>query len=575
MINKRLFQLLGKNRKYIFLVVSLMVFGLLMNLTITAAICRMFYLLFKNAPWKSYLFPLPVALVAMIIRPISTRITGSLKDRLGRMIKKELREKIYEKALALGMSASEKVGLAGLTQMSLEGIEQLDLYFSVYIPQFFFSLIAPLVLFLVTVGIEWRVALILLFCVPLIPLSIVAVSKYAKRIFAKYWGKYISMGGEFLDSLQGLKELKIFQADEAQQIKINQSAESFRKITMRVLVMQLASTTIMDSVAYGGAGLGIVVGLISILQWGLNPFYALFITLVAVEFFLPLRAFGSAFHVAMNGISAGEKLLDFLKEEKIEWGNQSFSGNEIELKSLSFSYDGKRKILDNISVSFSSTGMKAIVGESGCGKSTLVKMIAGVITAQSGYLFVGGVERKELSREDFYSHLAVVSYNTYLFNESIRSNFQLANRSIDEKAIYSYLKKVNMDIFVRKNGGLDKIINEDAENLSGGQRQRIALAVNLAADKSIYIFDEATSNIDIESEAIIMKNIEILSKTKNVILISHRLANVVNADTIYYMQRGVIKEQGTHQTLIEKRGGYQKLYEKQKSLEEGFREAQK
>lgn len=572
MLNKKLFQLLGNHKKYIYSVVSLMVVGLFANIAITATICRMLFLLSKQSPISAYLLPAVAALSALGVRYSTTRFSGILKDQLGRKVKKELRAKTYEKTVRLGMSAPEAMGLAGLTQISLEGIEQLDLYFSIYIPQFFYALIAPVVLFCISLFIEWKVALVLLGAVPLIPLSIMAVSKQAKKIFTKYWGKYISMGGDFLDSVQGLKELKIFQADEAQQIKINKSAEAFRKITMKVLVMQLASTTIMDLVAYGGAALGISVGLHAVIARGLNPFDALFLSLIAVEFFLPLRAFGSAFHIAMNGASAGEKLLSFLATEESDWGNEPLKGNEIELKELSFSYDKERTILNKLSLTFPKTGLKAIVGESGCGKSTIIKLIAGVITPDSGSLLVGGLELKKLSREAFYSQLAIVSHNTYLFNETIRANFRLAKKTIDEKTIYRYLKQVNMEKFVKENGGLDKIITEDAENLSGGQRQRIALAINLAANKSIYLFDEATSNIDIESEAVIMKNIEQLSKTKNVILISHRLANVVHADAIFFMNKGKIQEQGTHQELMAKGGGYEKLFSKQKSLEEGFQE---
>lgn len=444
------------------------------------------------------------------------------------------------------------------------------MYYSSYLPQFFFAMLAPIILFAICVWIDWRTALVLLACVPLIPVSIIAVSKYAKKIFAKYWGKYTSMGDKFLDSVQGLKELKIFKADEAQHGKMNESAEEFRKITMKVLVMQLASTTIMDLVAYGGAGAGIALSICGAAFWGLSPIYALFLCLVAVEFFLPLRAFGSAFHVAMNGASAGKKIISLLNTPDPEWGTEEVCGKTIELKGVTFSYDGERDVLKNVSMTFPEKGMTAIVGESGCGKSTVVNMLVGAFRPKSGSITVGDVPLESLSRESYYSHLAAVSYNTYIFNETVRENFLLANKAATDEQIYAALEAVNLAEFIRENGGLDKVITEDANNISGGQKQRLALAVNLVADKDIYVFDEATSNIDVESEAIIMRNIKTLSKNKSVIVISHRLANVVPADNIYFMENGEVKESGEHTVLMSDKHGYEKLFTTQKQLEEGY-----
>ena len=382
------------------------------------------------------------------------------------------------------------------------------------------------------------------------------------------------MGDAFLDSVQGLKELKIFRADGARQVRMNKTSEEFRKITMKVLVMQLASATIMDLVAYGGAGLGIALTLSAVANRGLSPFAALFLILVAVEFFLPLRAFGSAFHVAMNGISAGNRILSLLEQPDPVWGNREAPELELRLEQVSFSYDGKREVLQDVTMVFPKTGMASIVGESGCGKSTIVGLLSGALSPHRGRVTAGGINLGELSRESYYSRLAVVSYNTYIFNESIRSNFQLAKPGVTEEEIYQALSEVNLSEYVRENGGLDKVISEDAVNISGGQKQRLALAVNLAAEKEIYIFDEASSNIDIESETIIMERIRNLARRKAVIVISHRLANVVPSDRIYYMESGKVKEQGTHHELMECRGGYAKLYTAQKRLEEGYKEVQ-
>ena len=570
MIDKELFRLLGGNKKYIFMAVAAMVLGLIANIGVTACICWAIFLLANGKETIFYLYPALGAVICMTVRYVATRLAGNIKDVLGRNVKKDLRERVYNKIVKLGVRSTDGMSMAGLTQVSMEGVEQLDLYYSSYIPQFFFSMLAPFILFFICFPIDWRVATVLLACVPLIPVSIIAVSKYAKKIFAKYWGKYTSMGDSFLDSVQGLKELKIFKADQRQHERMNENAEEFRKITMKVLVMQLASTTIMDFVAYGGAGLGIAFAVMSVVNRGLSPVSALFLILVAAEFFLPLRAFGSAFHVAMNGASAGRKIISLLDTPDPVWGEDVLTGDEIELCDVTFSYDGTRDVLKNVSMKFADRGMTAIVGESGCGKSTVVNMIIGAYRPKAGFVTVGGKKAEEVTRESYYEHLAVVSYNTYIFNQSVRENFYLADKTVSDDAIWDALEKVNLASFIRENGGLDKVISEDASNISGGQKQRLALAVSLVADKKIYVFDEATSNIDIESEAIIMKNIKALSAKKAVIVISHRLANVVPSDHIYYMEHGELKESGTHKSLMAKKGGYEKLYSAQKALEEGY-----
>lgn len=570
MLDKQLLKLLGRNKKYLVITVILMIFSFLANLSLTALFCYAICLLLNGAELINYIYPLTGALLLIVFRYFLTRIVSNLKDTIGRNIKKDLRSKTYQKIILVGPSIFEKASLADLTQVSIEGIEQLDLYYSTYLPQFFYAMIAPILLFIISAFTDWKFGLVLLACVPLIPISIVAVSKYANRIFAKYWAKYNSMGDTFLDSIQGLKDLKIYQYDEIQQQRIKDSAEEFRKITMKVLVMQLASITIMDLVAFGGAGIGISIVLNNANTTYLLPILALFLILIAVEFFLPLRALGSAFHVAMNGVSAGKKIISILNLDKTSEGNEKLEDTTIKFNDVSFSYEHKKEILKNISFETKENGLLSIVGPSGCGKSTIVKLISKVISKDSGEILVGNHDIDKLNNENYYSNISFVSYNSYIFNTSIRENFKLIKNDISDEEILNLIEKVNLQDFISSKEDLDKLINEEASNISMGQKQRLALAINLAADKNIYVFDEITSNIDIESEAVIMKNVVELAKTKNVILISHRLENVVKSNNILYMEDGQILEHGTHEELMKLNGKYANLYLTQKSLKNGY-----
>lgn len=573
MIDKNLFKLLGKNKKYIFIVVILMVLSLLLNLNITYLICKSLNKAINKDDFKSYISISIIILICIILRFILTILISNTKDILGRNVKKDLRDKMYDKILTLGTKNLEGINMAGLTQISIEGIEQLDIYYSTYLPQFFYAMIAPFILFAVTVNLYWKSTLTLILLVPLIPVSIIAVSKYANKVFAKYWSKYISIGDGFLDSISGLKDLKIFSADKLYNDKMNKKAEDFRRITMKVLVMQLASTTIMDLVAYGGAGLGIAFVIIGLKNGNLSSIStALFITLVSVEFFLPMRQFGSTFHIGMNGASAGKKILTLLNEEEPIWNEGIITNCNIQISNLNFSYNNDKEVLKNINMSFNNKGFYGIVGKSGSGKSTLANLLCAKLRPQTGEILIGGKELSTLSRISFYSHVGLVSYNTYLFNESIRDNFIMAKPNIKNDEIYKALSLVNMTDFVNENGGLNYVIKEDSLNISGGERQRLCLAISIVSNKDIYIFDEASSNIDIESEEIILKNIQNLSKDKLVIMISHRLANLENCNLIYLIENGILKEEGTHKELLNLNGLYKTLYDNQILQEKGYME---
>ena len=568
MLDRQLISLIGEDKKYVALAMLINVFSMLVNTLITAAVCYIVYLVYSGERGISYLLPALTVVLGALLRYLLMRASGECAARLGGSVKKTLRDKTYDKIMRLGVRSSGDMSVAGLTQISLEGVEQLDTYFSQYLPQFFYSVLAPVLLFAVCAFIDLSTALILLACVPLIPVSIVAVSKYAKKVFAKYWGRYTNMGDAFLDSVQGLKELKIFRADEARHRKMNQSSEEFRKITMKVLVMQLLSVTVMDLVAFGGAGAGIAVAISAGIK-GLEPAKVLFLILVAAEFFLPLRALGSAFHVAMNGASAGRKILQLLALPEPEWGSEKVGDTSLRLQDVSFAYEGGKQALQGVNMSFPRRSLTAIVGESGSGKSTCVSLITGALRAQSGSVTVGGVPVQNLDREDYYAHLGVVSYNTFVFNASVRENFLMYAPGATQEQMFAALEEVDLADFVRAEGGLDKVIGEDGVNISGGQRQRLALAVNLLAQKSVYVFDEATSNIDGESEALIMAGIRKLAEKAVVILISHRMANVTCADNIYVLDGGRVAEEGTHEQLMQNGGVYARLFAAQKRLEQG------
>lgn len=484
-------------------------------------------------------------------------------------VKRILRKQIYEKLLRLGASYKEKTSTSEVVQLSTEGVEQLEVYFGKYLPQLFYSLLAPLTLFAVLSFISLKASLVLLVCVPLIPISIVAVQKFAKKLLSKYWGIYTGLGDSFLENLQGLTTLKIYQADEQKAEEMDQEAQEFRRITMKVLTMQLNSTSVMDIVAYGGAAAGMIVAVSEFLGGSLSFFGTLAIILLASEFFIPLRLLGSFFHIAMNGMTASDKIFALLDLEEPEDGKghmpeKNFS---VKVEDLRFSYGEDREILKGVSLLIPQGSFISLVGESGCGKSTIAGLLTGRLRDYQGEILMGGVPLSEIREGELMKYVTLVRHNSYLFKGTVRENLLMAKPEASEKEMEEVLSRVNLLGYLNTQQGLETRLLEQGANFSGGQRQRLALARALLHDTPIYIFDEATSNIDAESEELIMEVIRDLAETRTVLLISHRLSNVAASDRIYLLEKGEIQEQGSHEELMEKKGVYRKLYETQKNLE--------
>ena len=511
-----------------------------------------------------------ILVLVVVIRFICERM-GARSSYLACVdVKRILREKIYEKMLKLGASYSEQVSSSEVVQVSTEGVEQLETYFGKYLPQLFYSLIAPLTLFIILCRVSLKASVILLICVPLIPISIVVVQKIAKKLLNKYWSIYTGLGDSFLENLQGLTTLKIYQADQQKADEMDVESQNFRKITMKVLTMQLNSTSVMDIVAYGGAAIGMAASVSECLKGNISVAGTLCIVLLASEFFLPLRLLGSFFHIAMNGMAASDKIFKILDLPEPQAGEKTLPDGalDITLKDVHFSYEKDREILKGINLNLPAGSFVSLVGESGCGKSTIAGILAAKNREYNGEITIGGVPLSEVNEADLMKHVVLVRHNSYLFKGTVEENLKMAKPDATKEEMEAVLLKVNLLGFLQTQDGLQTKLQEKASNLSGGQCQRLVIArALLRTDSAVYIFDEAASNIDVESEELIMNVIHELAKTKTVLLISHRLANVVKSDRIYFLKDGEIKENGKHDELMSQNGEYKHLYESQMALE--------
>ena len=570
MINKRLISQVSESKKYVAGNVIFQWAGLASNITMMASITKLLSDVFENNVTKENVTTALIATVtALVVRFICAIGSSKMSYLSSKSVKLKLRELIYSKLLRIGASYNEKVQTSEVIQVAVEGVDQLETYFGAYLPQFFYAMLAPLTLFAVMSFISLPCAVVLLICVPLIPVTIVAIQRWAKKLLSKYWSQYTALGDTFLENLQGLTTLKIYSADEYKNEQMNEQAEKFRKITMKVLTMQLNSITIMDLIAYAGAALGIIISVAQFRHGNISLWGCLLIILLSADFFIPMRQLGSFFHIAMNGMAASDKIFRLIDLEENETPSEkvSFISKDIKLNNLTFSYTEDREILHGISMSFPEKSFTAIVGESGCGKSTIASILMGRNKKYGGSVTLGNTELTDIPEEILMKNITYTGHNSYLFKGTVRDNLLMGKPSANDDELWDALEKVKLSDFIRNENGLDTELKEKGSNLSGGQCQRLALARAILHDSPIYIFDEATSNIDVESENDIMELIHTLAKNKTVILISHRLANVKNADNIYVLDKGNITESGTHDELSEKQSYYYKLWTAQQKLE--------
>lgn len=576
MIKKRLVGLLSHAKKYIIYQVVWQWLALICQIVMiySAAMLLETALFWEVTPLMAACYG-GLVLVALILRFVCDRQASHASYRASVDVKRILRDKIYSKLLRLGAAYREKVTTSEVVQMAAEGVEQLETYFGKYLSQLFYSLLAPVTLFVILSFVNWQASLVLLICVPLIPVSIIAVQKIAKKLLNKYWGIYTELGDSFLENLQGLTTLKIYRSDEKKAEEMDEESQRFRQITMKVLTMQLNSTSVMDIIAYGGAAVGMIVTLTQFMKGNLSVHGALMLILLASEFFIPLRLLGSFFHIAMNGMAASDKIFALLDlpepEEKSEWLDGM--AMDIEFTGVHFSYEEDREILKGIDMEFPAGSFTSLAGASGCGKSTAAATLMGRNHGYKGSVTIEGKELADIQENSLMDQITLVSHNSYLFKGTVEDNLRMGRTDASEEEMREALKKVNLWGFLQAQQGIGTPIQERGSNFSGGQCQRLAIARALLHDTPVYIFDEATSNIDAESEEMIMDVIHKLAETKTIILISHRLANVVKSDRIYMMKEGCVTETGTHEELMEQNGDYANLYRSQMELEQYGKEA--
>lgn len=570
MIKMRLIRLLKGSGKYILYQVLWQWISLIAQIVIAINITQLIDNAFYNKISDSTIVKVIITVITgVFIRVLCDRFYTDASFHAGANVKRILRNQIYEKVLRLGPAYREQVHTSEIVQMAGEGVEQLEVYFSRYLSQFFYSLLAPLTLFIVVMRISMKSAVILLIAVPLIPIVIMLVMLVAKRLLSSYFDIYYGLGDSFLEKLHGMTTLKIYQADKAAADDMDRESEQFRKITMKVLMMQLNSTSVMDIVAYGSAAVGIISALAQFYRGEISLFGMLMILFLAAEFFLPMRILGSFFHIGMNGMKASDRIFAFIDLPKQKRGDKKIVDNNINisLENLSFSYEPTKEILNGINMNIPPKSFVSLVGVSGSGKSTIAGILMGRNPHYSGSLKINDDEHSELTSESIMKNFTMVGHSSWIFAGTVRENLFMGNPNASVSEMNDALQKVNLLDFINSQEGLDTKLTSNAGNLSGGQKQRLSLARALLHNTPVYIFDEATSNVDAGSEEIIMNVIHELAKEKTIILISHRLANVVKSDNIFMLKDGNIVESGIHSELMANKSAYENLFTEQMNLE--------
>ncbi|WP_036729593.1 ABC transporter ATP-binding protein/permease [Peptoniphilus mikwangii] len=565
MLNKRLLNMMDKERKYVIYIVILKLFSLCLNIFMIYSVANFIEKMFLN---KNILFfTIGSLIVVILLQALIINLISKYSNNISINIKEKIRTILFDKIYSYGMKYSTKFNVAEVVQLSVNGVENLEVYFNSFIPQLIYSMLSPIILFIFIGRINFKIAVALFLMIPLIPIAIIMVQKIAKKINAKQWKSYVDLSEVFVDFLEGLVTLIIFNADDGYNKKLNKYAEDFRKNTMRVLGVQLNNITVLDVIAYGGAVLGIILTVFYYSNATINLRDAIIIILLSSEFFLPLRLLGSFFHIAMNGMGVVDHLFRVLDMPDVKDGNGKITDENynVELKGINFSYNEERTILKNIDMNFGKDKITYIVGESGCGKSTIANLIINKVTPFTGEVLYNNTDN--VSEEEILKNCTLVTNNPYLFKGTLRYNLQMGNKDITDDEMWYVLEKFSLKEYFEHENGLDTLIFENGSNFSGGQRQRIAIARAILKKSPIYIFDEATSNIDSESEEIIMKFLDTFRKNKLIILISHRLKYTINSDYIYYMKDGAVEEKGSYNELISINGEFKKLYDNQMALE--------
>ena len=565
MIDKRLYNFSGNIKKYISITTFLSCVKLIANIFFYSIFAFLLVNLINKDFSFSYSHIIISILIIVFVRQFSTIKVAHMLGNLVVDVKRNLRKLILEKTLKLGLAYSQLFKTQELIHLSVDNIEQLEVYFGGFLTQFYYCIVSSFILFFSIAYFNLKIAFILLGFSLAIPLSLYIILNKVKKIQKKYFAKYMNVGTLFLDSLQGLTILKIYGTDEKREEEIAKMSEEFRIETMRVLKMQLLSIAAINWIIYAGTILAIVTSVKLFLNGSLGLFPMLFIFMLAPEFFIPMRTLTSLFHVAMTGVSAAENIISFVDSpERNNNGNKEFKNeNEIKVSKLNFSYPDGTQSLKDIDMSFKKGNLTAVVGHSGCGKSTLVSVLSGELKSKENEIFVDDIDIQNIKIEDKIKNILKITHDSHIFSGTVRENLTMANENLSDETMIEVLKKVKLWGVL----SLDTILESQGKNLSGGQAQRVALARALLYDASVYIFDEATSNIDIESEEIILNIIYSLSKEKTVIYISHRLPAIKNADCIYVMDKGKVIESGKHNELYAKKELYYNMYKHQEELE--------